>query len=85
MIRTSVFIFIYTNSLTRNPIIKIETIAIRKYLKKGDLLLFQFILSVLFLCLAEALRGPRRKKTPREMNIKSPKNIVLKSTIDFLI
>jgi hypothetical protein len=55
-----------------------------KILKKEPLPLFQFILSSRFLCLAEALNGLRKKNIPIEQMVKSPKKIVLKSTICFL-
>ena len=55
-----------------------------KILNKGLPPLFQFILSSRFLCLTEALNGPRKKNIPREQIVKSPKKIVLKSTICFL-
>ena len=56
-----------------------------KILNNELLPLDQSILSSRFLCLADALNGPRKKNMPNELIAKSPKKIVLKSTIYFLI
>ena len=56
----------------------------KKYLKKFLYLPDdQFILSVLFLCFADALSGANKKNTANEAAIIIEKIIKFKSTIDF--
>ena len=72
-------------NLIKSDIESIETSAQIKILNNELLPLDQSILSSRFLCLADALNGPRKKNMPSEPIAKSPKKIVLKSTIYFLI
>ena len=72
-------------NLIKSDIDSIETSAQIKIFNNGLLPLDQSILSSRFLCLADALNGPRKKNMPNELIAKSPKKKVLKSTIYFLI
>ena len=75
----------WKKNLIKSDIDSIETSAQIKIFNNGLLPLDQSILSSRFLCLADALSGPRKKNMPNELIAKSPKKIVLKSTIYFLI
>ena len=75
----------WKKNLIKSDIDSIETSAQIKIFNNGLLPLDQSILSSRFLCLTDALNGPRKKNMPNELIAKSPKKIVLKSTIYFLI